>query len=104
MPLPSARYYAKRRNVGGPSTRARVLASDKPSAGVVILGDLCPELTANQRPVCVCSKPMQVRRSNRLSVFWSCPRFPVCKFTKPIDQQRFLAYIGKRDAKGIGKW
>jgi ssDNA-binding Zn-finger/Zn-ribbon topoisomerase 1 len=65
------------------------------------MGDLCPELTARQRPVCICGKGMEVRRSNALSLFWSCPRFPVCKFTKPIDQDRFLAYIGKRDARRI---
>jgi hypothetical protein len=89
--LPSTRFYAKRRTIGvGPSR-------SHGSGGVVSMGDVCPELSARQRPVCVCGRPMQVRQPNALSAFWSCPRFPVCRHTKSIDRKRFESYL-QRDA------
>ena len=65
------------------------------------MGDVCPELESTQRPICICGKPMQVRRSRRLETFWSCPRFPVCKHTKPINQGRFARYLEERDSRAV---
>lgn len=87
--LPSARYLAPRRNPLG-KPRQRVYSDPKP------LSDLAPNLKDSQRRACPkCERPMLVRRSKTLKVFWSCPRFPVCKGSGTISQSAFLRWTNR---------
>ena len=57
------------------------------------LEPLCTGLVSlkkEQRPFCVCSKRMVVRKG--VAAFFWCVGFPGCRATKPIDQARFYAY------------
>jgi hypothetical protein len=99
MPLPSARFNrrtsAKARLGGRLPTRrveaAAKLASQPPR-------DLAPHLASSQRPKCECGASMLVRKGAKAHVFWACPRFPVCKGRRSIDQQRFAAWQAQRGA------
>jgi ssDNA-binding Zn-finger/Zn-ribbon topoisomerase 1 len=92
MSLPSAKYFAKR------STRERLGAAKSSAKGpaIVQVPDACPELSARQRPLCTCGKRMEVRRVMGHDAFWSCPRFPVCRYTQAIDGKRCAAYLRSR--------
>jgi ssDNA-binding Zn-finger/Zn-ribbon topoisomerase 1 len=44
---------------------------------------------------------MIVKRGPQLSIFWGCPRFPVCRNTRPANQKRFRKYLAERDGRGV---
>ena len=64
--------------------------------------DLCPELPNKNRRKCPgCQKSMVVARlSKNGTVVWLCPS-PACNKSIAIDQDRYWAYITKRNERNI---
>lgn len=100
MALPSARYFSKNKTGLRGRSRLKLQREYVPLPRACELVDLAPSLPEKQRPLCPkCERIMIVLRNNKLAVFWSCPRFPVCRGTHPINQQKYLAWLRREEGR-----